>query len=281
MKFGLQLAGLNPSLGAAVAEEADRLGFESVWIPEHLVVPIAATGSPLKGSDQPPIPSEFPFFDPFAYLGHLAGRTTRILLGTNVYNVGLRHPFVTARAATTVDVVSGGRLAFGIGAGWLREEWEAVGLDFDRRGAVVDEAIEVCRRLWSEEVVEHKGEFFEFGPLAFEPKPVQRPGPALHIGGDGPAALRRAATVGTGWMPMNHGVDELAAPIARLTEIADRCGRSTPVEVTLGGDVARPEDVERYAKAGVSRLIVRPWRRSKEALEGIQRFAGEVLAPLQ
>ena len=205
MKFGLQLAGLNPSLGADVAEEADRLGFESVWIPEHLVVPIAATGSPFKGSDEPGIPSGFPFLDPFAYLGYLAARTTRILLGTNVYNVGLRHPFATARAATTVDVVSGGRLALGIGAGWLREEWEAVGLDFDRRGAVVDEAIEVCRRLWSEEVVEHKGEFFEFGPLAFEPKPVQRPGPALHIGGDGPAALRRAATVGTGWMPMNHG----------------------------------------------------------------------------
>ncbi|HEX9545818.1 MAG TPA: LLM class flavin-dependent oxidoreductase [Acidimicrobiales bacterium] len=148
-----------------VAEEADRLGFESVWIPEHLVVPIASTGSPHTGSEHPPIPSNVPIYDALAYLCYLAARTTRIGLGTNVYNIGLRHPPVTARAATTIDVLSNGRLALGIGARWLRAEREAVGLDFDRRGARVDEAIDVCRRLWSEEVVEHHGEFFDFGPL--------------------------------------------------------------------------------------------------------------------
>jgi probable F420-dependent oxidoreductase len=279
--FGVSLTFLSPRLWGDVAEAADDLGFESLWIAEHLVVPVASTGSPHAGADHPPIPSDLPIYDALAYLAYLAARTTRIKLGTHVYNVGLRHPFVTARAATTVDVVSNGRLAFGIGASWLREEWEATGLDFDRRGARVDETIDVLQRLWSEDVVEHHGEFFDFGPTAFEPKPVQRPGPALHIGGDGPAALRRAATVGTGWIPMNHALDDLGPSLERLGRIAQRHGRTTPIEVTISGDVTSPADVERYEKAGVTRLIVRPWSRSSEALDGVRRFADEVLRPIE
>ncbi len=283
MNFGVSLTFLSPRLWGDVAEEADRLGFESLWIAEHLVVPVAATGSPHAGAEHPPIPSDLPVYDALAYLSYLAARTTNIKLGTHVYNIGLRHPFVTARAATTLDVISNGRLAFGIGASWLREEWEAVGLDFDRRGARVDETIEICRRLWTEDVVEHHGEFFDFGPTAFEPKPVQPGGPALHIGGDGPAALRRAATVGAGWIPMNHALDELAPALARIAEIAARHDRSTPVEVTVTtiDGIRTPADVERYEKAGVTRVIARPWSRSSEALDGIRRFADDVIRPLE
>ena len=283
MDFGVHLGGVNPRLWGEVAEEADRLGFESLWVPEHVVVPLESEGSPHAGSDHPPIPSDVPIFDMMGVLCHLAARTARIRLGTCVYNIGLRHPFLTARAAATVDVLSGGRLAFGIGAGWLRSEWEAMGLDFDRRGRRVDEAIAVCRRLWSEDVVEHHGEFFDFGPTAFEPKPVQRPGPALHVGGDGAAALRRAATVGTGWMPMNHTLERLPGSLARLNELAERAGRTEPPEVTLPGAApSRPADLEPYAEAGVTRLIVTPWSRSREALDGLRRFAdafGAFLAP--
>jgi len=277
MDFGVHLGMLNPRLWADAAVEAERVGFESVWIPEHLVVPLAATGSPHAGSDHPPIPSDIPIFDALGVLCHLAARTSSLRLGTHVYNIGLRHPFVTARATSTLDVLSGGRLAFGIGASWLRSEWEAVGLDFDRRGALVDEAIDVCRRLWTEPVIEHHGEFFDFGPLAFEPKPVQQPGPALHIGGDGPAALRRAATVGTGWMPMNHRLDQLPASLERLAALCERHGRSTPVEVTFTGRTASADDVARHADAGVTRMVVSPWERSKDALDGIRRFADEII----
>lgn len=278
MKFGVALGALNPRLWIEVTEEADRLGYESVWMPEHVVVPMAATGSPHAGADHPPIPSDVPVYDAFVYLAHLAARTGGIRLGTNVYNIGLRHPFLTARAATTLDVLSGGRLALGIGASWLRAEWDAMGLDFDGRGARVDEAIEVCRRLWTEPVIEHHGAHFDFGPTAFEPKPVQPGGPPLHIGGDGPAALRRAATVGAGWMPMNHSLEDLPPALARLRELARRAGRTTPVEVTLNaGDVADVDGIRRYADAGVTRLVVRPWRRSNEALDGIRRFAETVL----
>jgi probable F420-dependent oxidoreductase len=277
MNFGLHLGAVNPRLWVAVTEKADRLGFESVWIPDHVVVPLVSTGSPHVGSDHPPIPSDVPIFDPFACLCFLAARTTRVRLGIDVYNIGLRHPFLTARAATTVDILSGGRLALGIGASWLRAEWDALGLDFDRRGTRVDEAIEVCQRLWSEQVVEHHGAFFDFGPLAFEPKPVQRPAPALHIGGDGPAALRRAATVGVGWIPMNHTIEQLGPSLNKLGELSERHSRTSPIEVTVHGDVTHPTDVERYAEVGVTRVIVRPWTRSREALDGMQRFADEVL----
>jgi probable F420-dependent oxidoreductase len=279
MDFGIGLGAVNPGLWPAVAEEADRLGYESVWVPEHLVIPVGAQGSPHHGAQHPPIPPTVPVFDAMGVLCHLAARTDRIKLGTQVYNIGLRHPFITARAAATVDVLSGGRLAFGIGASWLREEWEAVGLDFDRRGPRVDEAIEVCRRLWSEDVVEHSGEFFSFPPVAFEPKPVQRPGPALHIGGDGAAALRRAATVGTGWIPMNHTLADLPASLTRLGALSAAAGRQDRVEVTLSAAPATPADVEPYAAAGVTRLIVSPWRRSSQAVDGLRRFADEVMAP--
>jgi probable F420-dependent oxidoreductase len=277
MNFGLHLGTVNPRLWVAVTEKADRLGFESVWIPDHVVVPLDSTGSPHMGSDHPPIPSDVPIFDPFAYLCFLAARTTRVRLGIDVYNIGLRHPLLTARAAATVDILSGGRLTLGIGASWLRAEWDALGLDFDRRGRRVDEAIEVCRRLWSEQVIEHHGAFFDFGPLAFEPKPVQRPAPALHIGGDGQPALRRAATVGVGWIPMNHTIEQLGPSLDKLAELAARHGRTSPIEVTVHGEVDHLADVERYVETGVTRVLVRPWTRSSEALDGMERFADEVL----
>jgi probable F420-dependent oxidoreductase len=281
VRFGLHLGALAPRAWIDVAEEADRLGYESVWIPEHLVLPIGGTGSPIAGDDHPPIPPDVPVFDVFAYLSHLAARTTSIRLGTNVYNIGLRHPFVTARAATTVDVLSGGRLQLGIGASWLRAEWDAVGLDFDGRGARVDEAIDVCRRLWTDDVVEHHGTHFDFAPVAFEPKPVQPGGPALHIGGDGAAALRRAATVGSGWMPMNHALDDLPKSLARLGDLAERHGRTTPVEVTFSATPRDLDDVRRHAEMGIDRLLVRPWTRAADAVDAIRRYADEIIRPLE
>ena len=277
MKFGIHLGSVNPRFWGDVAEEADRLGYESLWIPEHVVVPLAATGSPHHGDDHPPIASSVPIHDALAMMCYLAARTTRIRLGSHVYNIGLRHPFLTARAATTADILSGGRLSLGIGASWLRGEWDAMGLDFATRGARVDEAIEVCRRLWTEDVIEHHGKFFDFAPTAFEPKPVQRP-LGLHIGGDGPAALRRAATIGAGWMPMNHTLEQLPASIARLAELAQSAGRTEPVEITLTARVESLEDVARYARAGVTRLIVMPWSSSREAIEGLRRFAATILS---
>lgn len=277
MKLAISLGMLNPSLWVRITEEADRLGFESVWVPEHLVIPVQMGGSPYAGQDHPPIPPEVPVFDTFTYMGYLAGRTEQIRFCTHVYNIGLRHPFVSARAVATLDVISGGRAMFGVGASWLEAEWEAVGLDFHTRGRRVDEALDVCRRLWSDKVIEHHGEFFDFNPVMFEPKPIQRPWPPIHIGGDGPAALRRAATVADGWIPMNHPLDTIPPAVARLAELRAAAGRDGKVEVTVGGSIASADDAARYAEAGVDRVIVRPWTSSKDALDGIRRFADEVM----
>jgi alkanesulfonate monooxygenase SsuD/methylene tetrahydromethanopterin reductase-like flavin-dependent oxidoreductase (luciferase family) len=119
MKIGISLGTLHPSLWVEATREADRLGYESVWMPEHLVIPIAMTDSPHDGEDHPPIPANVPVFDALTYLGFLAGQTEQIHFGTQVYNIGLRHPFVVARAVATLDIISGGRLEFGIGASWL------------------------------------------------------------------------------------------------------------------------------------------------------------------
>jgi probable F420-dependent oxidoreductase len=280
VKIGLSLGMLNPSLWTEATREADRLGYESVWMPEHLVIPVALAGSPHAGAEHPPIPANVPVFDVFSYLGFLAGQTEQIHFGTQVYNIGLRHPFVVARAVTTLDVVSAGRVEFGIGASWLAAEWEAVGLDFSTRGRRVDETISLCRRLWSEEVVEHHGEFFDFGPVMFEPKPIQTPCPPLHIGGDGPAALRRAATVGDGWIPMNHSLEEIPADARRIARLRADAGRPGTTEITLGGG-ADVDDLRRRADLGVHRALVRPWQSSKDALESIRRFAGEVLPEIR
>lgn len=277
MKIGISLGMLRPALWAEATRESDRLGFESVWMPEHLVLPVHGAGSPFAGADHPPVPPDVPVFDVFTYLAFLAGQTEQIHFGTQVYNIGLRHPFVVARAVTTLDVVSGGRAEFGIGASWLREEWEAVGLDFTSRGRRVDESIHVCRQLWTQATVEHHGEFFDFGPVMFEPKPVQTPWPPLHIGGDGPAALRRAAVLGDGWIPMNHTLEQIPGAAGRMARLRREAGRTGTVEITLGGGDLGADALRRYADAGVARVLVKPWGRSSEAIEGIRRFGGEIL----
>ena len=274
MKFGVALGALNAHFHLDAVDAAERLGFESVWLPEHLVFPVEMSRSPRPGEEHPPVPPSTPVFDAFTYLGFLAARAPTLRLGTHVYNLGLRHPFVAARAVATLDVLSAGRVEFGIGAGWLEQEWAAAGLDFTTRGRRVDEAIVVCTRLWTEPVIEHHGEFFDFAPVAFEPKPVQAPRPPLLVGGESAAALRRAATLGDGWIGMGHTFDSAAAQVARLTELRRAAAREdVPFQVCLGATVTSPGDVARWRDLGVTRLIVSPWSRSPDAVDALTRFA--------
>jgi probable F420-dependent oxidoreductase len=256
---------------------ADRLEFESVWLPEHLVLPVDMSGSPFGGAEHPPIPPDAPVVDCFGYLSYLAGKTSRVRLGTHVYLLGLRHPFVAARAIQTLDIASGGRAEVGVGAGWLESEWRAAGLDPRTRGARLDEAIAVCKRLWTDDVVEHHGEFYDFEPVMFAPKPVQRPHPPILIGGESEAALGRAARVGDGWIGLAHTVESCAAPIARVRELRHEYGRDDqPFEMACLGRAADRDDVARFEEAGITRLLVTPWDRSSEALDGVQRLAGNI-----
>jgi len=232
------------------------------------------SGSPYPGTPHPPVPPTTPVFDAFAWLSFLAGKTERIRLGTSVYLLGLRHPFAAARAIQTLDVVSVGRAEIGLGAGWLREEWVAAGLDPTTRGRRLDEGLAVCKRLWVESVIEHHGEFFDFGPVAFEPKTVQKPWPPIHIGGESLGALRRAAHQADGWLGLFHTPESVKAPVARIRQLRRDLGRGEePFVVTTGGRITSYDDLRSWEEAGVDRVIATPWVRSRDAVESLRRLA--------
>ncbi len=277
MQLGIALGRLNPAFFVEATLEAERLGYESVWLPEHLIFTTKMSRSPHPGETHPPVPPETPIFDAFAYLSFLAGITEHVRLGTHVYNIGLRHPFTAARAVQTLDIVSNGRTEFGIGASWLEEEWDAVELDFASRGRRVDEAIEICKQLWTQTETSFHGEHFSFDGAVFEPKCVQRPYPPILVGGESGAALRRAARLGDGWIGMAHDLESGAAQITRLRALLEEGGRDPDdFQYCLGGPVETRDDLARWEDIGVTRLVFSPWRRSKEAIDGMRRFADTV-----
>jgi probable F420-dependent oxidoreductase len=280
VKFGIALGALNPHFHLAATMAAEELGYESVWLPEHLIFTRAMSRSPHPGQEHPPVPPDAPIYDAFAYLGFLAGKTERVRLGTHVFNIGLRHPFTTARGVQTVDLLSQGRFEFGIGASWLEEEWDATQLDFATRGRRVDEAVEVCKHLFTDETISHSGEFFAFNEVVFEPKPVQKPWPPILVGGESKAALRRAARSCDGWIGMAHSLESAAEQIGILRALLAEYGReNVPFQMVLGGPVESVDDIRRWEDVGVTRMIVSPWRRSPEAVEAMQRFADTVMRP--
>jgi len=280
MHIGVPLFMLRPEQMADVAVRAEALGFESVWVAEHLVFPVAIRSRyPYAAEGVPPINPATPLLDPLLVLMQVAARTRRIRLGTNVYILPLRHPIAVARMVTTLDVLSGGRVSFGVGAGWLAEEFEAVGLDFTARAGRMRAGVQALRALWGEDEPTVANRHFTFGPVKFEPKPVQRPHPPILIGGESAAALRRAAEIGDGWYGVGHTPASAAAQVARLRQLRDAAGRAgLPFECTVShtGELTR-DDVARYAEAGVDRVVSLPWRRAREADAALASLAERVL----
>jgi probable F420-dependent oxidoreductase len=283
MQLGITLGRLNPRAWEAAAVAADRAGFESVWTSDHVVLPIRLSGQ-LAGQDaEHTLNPATPLFDPTAYLAYLAGCTSRVRLGTCVYLLGLRHPFISARGFSTLDVLSGGRAICGVGAGWLTTEWEAMGIDPAERGTRLDEAIDTCRSLWSEAEVASDGRHFPFEPVAFEPKPVQPRGVPILVGGESNPALRRAASRGDGWLGMAHTPASARARITQLGELLARAGRGAEgFSITVITEAPSAAEIAAFAEAGVHRLIVSPWSSSRTAAADLQAYARSVsdyLAP--
>jgi probable F420-dependent oxidoreductase len=279
MKIGVPLFMLRPEHMADVAVRAEALGFESVWVAEHLVFPTAIHSRyPYAAEGVPPINPATPLLDPLLVLMQVAARTQRIRLGTNVYILPLRHPLAVARMGMTLDVLSGGRFTFGIGLGWLAEEFAAAGVDFASRGARTREYVRAIRTLWTESEPAFDGRYVSFGPVKFEPKPVQRPHPPIVFGGETDAALRRAAALGDGWYGVGHTPRSAAQQVRRLRALIDAHGRAAaPFEVTVShsGELIA-DDVARYREAGVHRVVSLPWRRGRDAAEGLARLAERV-----
>ena len=252
MKFGVYMFptdyAIDPvSLGRAV----EGHGFESLFVPEHTHIP-ASRRSPFPGGGE--LPKEYSHtLDPFVALGAVAAATERLMLGTGICLVIERDPITLAKEVASLDFISGGRVLFGIGGGWNREEMENHGTDPTRRWKVLRERIEAMQQIWTEEAAEYHGEFVDFDPIWQWPKPVQKPHPPVIIGGDGANTLQRVVRYGDGWMPIGRYGD-LRGRIEELNRLSAEAGRAD-IPVTIFGAAPKPEVIDAYAQAGVERLL--------------------------
>ncbi|MCO1656638.1 LLM class F420-dependent oxidoreductase [Pseudonocardia humida] len=239
----------DPVAAAAVAELAEELGYDSLWAGEHVVVP-----SP-RVAPSPMDPDE-PILDPVVLLAHLAARTDRIRLGTGVIVLPQRHPLVLAKQLASLDVLCGGRLEVGIGAGYLEPELSAIGVAMDERGTRTDEYLAAMRALWEDEAPAFDGTHVRFAGVDAHPRPVQRPLPVV-VGGHAPVALRRAARSAEGWYGFMLSPEDTAARVAGLREAAAGRGRDRPPHVSVTPNRRLdPATVAAYAEAGADRLVV-------------------------
>ena len=282
LRFGIAVPNYGPLASSGnllrLARRAEALGVDSIWVADHLVAPVGVqTVYPFDKSPDPK-PGEMgvieQFYEPLTTLAFLAGATRHIKLGVSVFVMPYRNPVVTAKTVATLDALSEGRVIFGVGVGWLREEFTALGQDARQRGRVTDEYLEVCRRLWRDDVAEFDGKHYRLPPVRTGPKPVQRPWPPIWIGGNSDAAVARALALGDGLHLIDVSPEEAAERVAALRDAEARAGRAGPplaVSVRKGILVRaedRPDDralygtpakirrdVAAYADAGVDYLV--------------------------
>ncbi len=269
MKFGIALpnfgmyAKRDVILGMAVA--AEELGFDSLWVSDHILIPDSHKGF---GSV---------FFEPLVTLAQVASCTSRVLLGTSVIILPYRNPIVLAKTVSTLDVLSNGRIIFGVGTGWLREEFHALGVSYEERGAITDEGIEIIRSLWTLEKPSFKGRYYGFSNIGFLPKPVQKPHPPIWIGGNSKRAVERAANLGDGWHPVGLVPEEIrekseyadgilkkkkrdrdfVISLRKNLQLTDgeKKGAVDERELLRGTPDKIAKGIERYKESGVSHLV--------------------------
>jgi len=275
LKFGLfsvnMYACSYPEAAAGVARAAEAAGFESAWAGEHVVLPDPqAPPSPMAPEDRA--------LDPLIALTYIAAQTRTLRLGTGIIILPQRNPLVLAKELASLDVLSNGRLIFGVGAGYLEPEFRAIGAPFEHRGPRTVEYIEAMRALWSQPKPAYQGRFVAYSDIQAHPQPVQQPGPPVVLGGHSPMAFRRAVEHGNGWygFALDHAGTEQA--LAGLREAGEKYARpaalgALEISVTPRGAVDQAS-AERYAALGVHRLILQP-RRGFDA-PAIERYAAEV-----
>lgn len=288
MKIGLFAPLGNGNATAAVlrtlGREAEARGFESIWVAEHVVLfdeydsqyPYSPDGRFPGGADTG-------LLEPLTALTYLAAVTDSIRLGTGICLVPQRNPVYTAKQVVDLDVLSCGRVDFGVGVGWLAEEFEAVAAPFERRGQRCDEYLAVMRSLWCDEVSEHHGDMYDLPACKMYPKPVQQPHPPIHVGGESVAAMRRVATQGQGWYSFNRTPDELREPLQRLDAMLAEHGRSrADIELTVCPyfNATSPADIEAYRELGVDRLVVLCLAFDADmVVASLDQLAADVLVP--
>jgi probable F420-dependent oxidoreductase len=272
--------------GAAMIEE---FGFDGIAVSDHLVFPQTVESRyPYTTDGLPWWSGEGQWPDPWVLIGAMAAVTNRVRFTTNVYVLPLRDVFTTAKSVGTAAVLSGGRVVLGIGAGWMREEFDLVGQAFAKRGARMEEQVEILHKLWAGGMVEHHDEFHDFPPVQMSPTP---PGPIpVWVGGTTDLALRRAAAVGDGWIGVNTSMVELIEIAERLRIERDKAGKPQDTFEILGAINEPPtvENVHKLEDAGVTGLMASAWLYSKADTttvggkrEALERWATRWLEPLR
>ena len=274
MKIGLFGINFGPCGSAdamvRVARAAETAGLESVWTGEHVVLP---------DPQAPPSPAtpQTPFLDPSVALAHIAAHTVRIRLGTGIIILPQRNPVELAKELASLDVVSHGRLIFGLGAGYLEPEFRALGANYEQRGAVTDEAIDVLRALWTQAKPQFSGRYYRFAGIDAHPRPVQRPHPPIVVGGMSRPAARRAAERGNGWYGFFSNPEVTARSVGWIREFAAAGARPTELgELEISVTPPPPltlDLVKQYAELGVHRIVgLTPARDA----DGMMRFVDEL-----
>jgi probable F420-dependent oxidoreductase len=235
-------------LPGEVARLVEERGLESLWFPEHTHIPASRETPYPAGGDLPSM--YWRTLDPFVALTAAAAATTRLRLGTGICLVVERDPIITAKEVASLDLLSGGRVEFGVGAGWNREEMRNHGTDPRVRMALMAERVEAIKEIWTHDEASYHGEHVSFDRIWSWPKPVQSPHPRVWVGGNGPTVEDRVLRFGDGWMPNVIDDDEL---LGRIAALRSRAGRDVPV--TINASPRRPERLARYAEAGVERAL--------------------------
>jgi probable F420-dependent oxidoreductase len=264
---------------AFMAKKAEDLGFESIWYAEHAAVPVHSDSPfPATGGEIPWTYSHFT--DPYIALARASGATSKIMLGTGITLVPERNPLLLAKEIASLDRFSGGRFLFGIGTGWLKEETEMMGGDFEHRWTQTREAIEVMKELWTNEEAEYHGRYFDFPLVKSYPKPLQKPYPPIILGGMAKNVLRRVVAHADGWLPNRVTPADVEESRKKLDAMAAEAGRD-PKSITISvyGQLPEHDVVHSLLNAGADRVVVRPEHveTEKEMGEQLERMAEAVL----
>jgi probable F420-dependent oxidoreductase len=281
MKFGTFITSQRPERIAANIRKAEECGFESAWIGEHLILPVEYTSRyPYSADGRFPAPPDVPFHDPMLALAFAAAVTTRIKLATGIFVVPLRNPVTTAKSVASLDVLSNGRVIFGVGVGWFAEEFAAAGASFADRALRTREYIELMKALWTQDDPVYEGKTFSVKGVRFNPKPIQKPHPPIVVGGTSDLAIKRAVRYGDGWYAVARSMEEARELVAKLELRQRAAGRTRPVEITLSLRTGHPltlDEIRELSALGVSRMLAGlPLRALDE--NGLERFRDEIMA---
>jgi probable F420-dependent oxidoreductase len=254
-----------------IAQRIEGLGFESLWIPEHPVIPVGFK-TPLPGGGK--LPEHYNrWADPFIALTVAATATKRIKLATGICLLPERNALMTAKVIATLDMYSGGRVVLGVGAGWLREETEAMGANFRLRWRQLRETTEAMRICWTQPEPSYQGEIVQFPPVYCDPKPVQKSGPPIFLGGHVPKALERVARTYDGWCPLSNDPADYGKKVTTIRQLAKECGRN-PDSLTMSAFVdphngaLSVDTMKAFRDAGASRIVLFSQPFAKEIAEG-------------